>query len=480
MFSMKIHHGGMFTDPPGRMYVNGTESFIDNVDTDLFSVIELNDMIMMIGYRGDKKMYYKYMVPDSDLDNGLRALGSDQDVHDLSSYVLFGHKLINVYIEHGESKLDTYNPPPTKKCTVVELEDDVPVASRSVRKQLMLQWNDSIGGQSSVNEIGESSVANEVGKNTFPTEFTSDFYSTIDDQHFDPFFGLDDDEVVAKATTVEQTLYKNTKGETVHGKGKQHVVDEVSDDGKDCDNGEDSDKNVDVTDSEDSDYIADEVNDIDEVEVDMDNFHANVDVNAEFMGCGNLMNNVTCVDPVEVEVLDNDDFESGSEGEDDDLERIRKRQLKELRKQLGKNAEGVKNVTYFYVGKTFGTAKEAKDLIKLHSIETRRSIMLKKNDKLRIRVECYGTIPTLGTIGADNSAGPDKSIGPDNSTGPDKSSKKEKMTKTKIKEGRSPIKAQVINGGKATKLPKDPNKCPWALQISKCADETWSVRTYKA
>ena len=97
MFSMKIHHGGMFTDPPGRMYVNGTESFIDNVDTDLFSVIELNDMIMMIGYRGNKKMYYQYMVPDSDLDNGLRALGSDQDVHDLSSYVLYGHKLINVY-----------------------------------------------------------------------------------------------------------------------------------------------------------------------------------------------------------------------------------------------------------------------------------------------------------------------------------------------------------------------------------------------
>ena len=57
-FTLKIHHGGMFSDPPRRGYVNGNVSFIDNVDVDLFSVIELNDMVMSIGYSGEMIMYY--------------------------------------------------------------------------------------------------------------------------------------------------------------------------------------------------------------------------------------------------------------------------------------------------------------------------------------------------------------------------------------------------------------------------------------
>ena len=77
-FSLKIHHGGMFSESPGRKYVNGRFSFVDNIDVDLFSVIELNEMILMLGYEGDRIMYYQYLIPDLDLDHGLRALGSDQ------------------------------------------------------------------------------------------------------------------------------------------------------------------------------------------------------------------------------------------------------------------------------------------------------------------------------------------------------------------------------------------------------------------
>ena len=57
-FSLKIHHGGMFSDAPGRQYVNGRVSFVDNVDVDLFSVIDLNEIFMMLGYGGDRIMYY--------------------------------------------------------------------------------------------------------------------------------------------------------------------------------------------------------------------------------------------------------------------------------------------------------------------------------------------------------------------------------------------------------------------------------------
>ncbi|GJT94984.1 hypothetical protein Tco_1090502, partial [Tanacetum coccineum] len=105
------------------------------------------------------------------------------------------------------------------------------------------------------------------------------------------------------------------------------------------------------------------------VEVDMENSHSNIDVNANFIGSGNFKKHITFAELNDVYVLDNDEFESGY---DDDVEKVRKSKLKELRKQLGKNADGGKNQPYFYVGQSFRTAKAAKERIKLYSIETMR------------------------------------------------------------------------------------------------------------
>nr|KAJ0210119.1 hypothetical protein LSAT_V11C400224430 [Lactuca sativa] len=79
-FTLKIHHGGFFSKFPGRKYVEGRLAFYDFVDTDLFSVHDLNDMIREIGYSADDTMYYHYRIPNLDLDFGLKALGNDQDV----------------------------------------------------------------------------------------------------------------------------------------------------------------------------------------------------------------------------------------------------------------------------------------------------------------------------------------------------------------------------------------------------------------
>ena len=225
-FTLKIHHGGMFSDPPRRRYVNGNVSFIDNVDVDLFSIIELNDMVMSIGYSGEMIMYYQYMIPDLDLDNGLRALGGDQDVQGLIKYVLLGHRLINVYIEHEQTKLDTYKSSSGKTCTIIELEDDAPVPKSKVAKQLMLEWNDKVVGESSVNVVGESSTANEIGKNNVPSEFTTEFYSTLDNEDFDPFLGLDDTEVLDNLNEFEQTLEMSGEAEHAVDKGKMQIVDD--------------------------------------------------------------------------------------------------------------------------------------------------------------------------------------------------------------------------------------------------------------
>nr|KAJ0222499.1 hypothetical protein LSAT_V11C200090120 [Lactuca sativa] len=44
-FTLKIHYSGVFTKAPGRKYVDGVVAYVDYVDTDLFSVHELDDMV---------------------------------------------------------------------------------------------------------------------------------------------------------------------------------------------------------------------------------------------------------------------------------------------------------------------------------------------------------------------------------------------------------------------------------------------------
>ncbi|GJZ76658.1 hypothetical protein Tco_0641330 [Tanacetum coccineum] len=79
LFSLKIYLGGFFTEPPGRCYTNGTFNYVD-----LFSVIELQEMLKTLGYKNKKnKMYYHFKIPNNNLDHGLQALGNDADVMNL-------------------------------------------------------------------------------------------------------------------------------------------------------------------------------------------------------------------------------------------------------------------------------------------------------------------------------------------------------------------------------------------------------------
>ncbi|GJX06994.1 hypothetical protein Tco_0194926 [Tanacetum coccineum] len=87
-----------------------------------------------------------------------------------ATYVLLGHKLISVYVEHEQTSFDTYNLTPIKKCTIGELQDDAPV----------------------------------------PSEFADAFYSAFDNQNFDPFLSLDDVEVVEKLMLTHQA--RSVKG----------------------------------------------------------------------------------------------------------------------------------------------------------------------------------------------------------------------------------------------------------------------------
>ncbi|GJY71315.1 hypothetical protein Tco_0475018 [Tanacetum coccineum] len=49
MFSIRIHHDGIFQKYPGKRYVDGHEDIFDTVNIDLFTVIALNKIVLQLG-----------------------------------------------------------------------------------------------------------------------------------------------------------------------------------------------------------------------------------------------------------------------------------------------------------------------------------------------------------------------------------------------------------------------------------------------
>ncbi|CAI9286008.1 unnamed protein product [Lactuca saligna] len=137
MFSIRMHHGGEFTSFPGRKYIRGKQTFVDLLDIDTFSVHDIDEMMEDLGYASiGKPLYYHFQRPLGDLDFGLFALASDEDVRYLGSFVA-KHKLIEVYIEHDKTTLHTYLMSPThSKVRITEITEPP-----SCSKRLFLEWH---------------------------------------------------------------------------------------------------------------------------------------------------------------------------------------------------------------------------------------------------------------------------------------------------------------------------------------------------
>ncbi|GJX36180.1 mutator type transposase [Tanacetum coccineum] len=93
----------------------------------------------------------------------------------------------------------------------------------------------------------------------------------------------------------------------------------------------------------------------------------------------------------DLDVIDYDSFGSDLE---DGIDFKRRIQLRELRR-IGKQKNKGPNKYYFYLGQQFASKEIVKGRVKKHSVETRRQLILVKNDNERVRVRCEGTIPTL-------------------------------------------------------------------------------------
>ncbi|GJS01279.1 hypothetical protein Tco_0317787 [Tanacetum coccineum] len=124
---------------------------------------------------------------------------------------------------------------------------------------------------------------------------------------------------------------------------------------------------------------------VEDVHVSMNNFNFNVDPRHD------LSIGAVEVQEHDINVIDYDSFGSDL---DDGINSERRIQLRELRR-IGKQKNKGPNKYYFYLGQQFATKEIVIGRVRKHSVETRRRLILVKNDKERVRIRCEGTIPAL-------------------------------------------------------------------------------------
>ncbi|GKD17633.1 hypothetical protein Tco_1206791 [Tanacetum coccineum] len=157
LFSIKFHYGGVFTKSPNRKYINGNITFVDMIDSDEFSVHEIDSMLEDLGQDGHRVMFYHFLKPGCDLDNGLEPIACDRDVAVLGNYVTHGLKLVEVFVEHEKTNPDIYTPPKAKRLVIEELDAE-PIISKAgitpAARKLVLDVNNN---QTCGKEKGKSS-----------------------------------------------------------------------------------------------------------------------------------------------------------------------------------------------------------------------------------------------------------------------------------------------------------------------------------
>ncbi|XP_022039778.1 uncharacterized protein LOC110942333 [Helianthus annuus] len=536
MFSIHIFHGGEFVVKPVLKYVKGKSNHIDYIDADEFSVIEFNTMFKMLHYPEDEVVYYHYRIPDKSLVEGIRALGTDRDVIDMCQYV--GRiREIEVYVEHWVTKLDTYFLSPPKSTSNVVIEEiaedapsvgNVPVRARAKPRhcvrRLAIGWLDD-SGQSGVNDVNESGVndVNELGVNDLEggINLGDDSVNDIEDGNdlgvndLEGGINLGDDAVNdievqdtvnASAEDSEQNEQDNQNGKDIEQVDVQDTVNASAEDTdssslKFTDDEEDSDDpdyrmeheppNTDEDDDQrehegekvgknnnddgdELDYNVDKHNMIQELEVDMDTFRAAVEIE------GNDQENQDDEDN------QNDEEENAEETTEIDLEDFASADendppLKKGLKKMRKRRKGVRGGRGpFYVGQLFTNKEDLKQMVKKHALDSRRQLVIRRNDNRRFRVVCHGVNPDLQGMQPPEGQFGDFA----NMSGP---SEKDGESST----GDGDVDVDVLNTSNPTSQPpkkrlKHQKKvrfpkptCEWVLHVSRSRDEhPWCVKTF--
>nr|KAJ0199300.1 hypothetical protein LSAT_V11C600321330 [Lactuca sativa] len=382
MFSIELHHGGKFTKFPGIKYIEGVVAYIDVVDIEEFSIHEMDSIMLDLGYVVPPVIYYHFRLPNEGLDFGLRALGNDDDVRNLSKYVS-ENKLIKVYTEHGETTLVTYfmSPNCPRRVIIEEIEYEEPPQPVSPTVGLTLArygsftlelsrgrgWKPTQGDQVDLVttnadvEMVEKSVNEGVEEGQpIANKGVEEGCTAMNKQHQSNEVPFEDN------YSVEEEMLEDF--DPFYGYSKKKTPNMANVDASSDDDSESSEDNSE--DSEDGDFMVDEDNLIPDIEVDMGNFHMGIDTDAEYLGSEYKFHEGNDVqeEVEDIEVINNDEWDSMGEDSDNDSKR------REIIKQLGKE----RVCSHGEVHKV--------------AFHTRRNICFTKNDKHRLTSVCKGTV----------------------------------------------------------------------------------------
>ncbi|GKA41436.1 reverse transcriptase domain-containing protein [Tanacetum coccineum] len=210
------------------------------------------------------------------------------------------------------------NATPTTSVTQSQSPNDTPSTSKR-----MFTKNSANRLKSAVNDIEPMPLHTNVDTNETVDCIMQELMSMNYD--FDPFEDNMTASLNAQPSVNEQerTRVVNNEPEETLVEGEIVVEDE-----------EDSGTEEDDSDSEDDeDYFFDEETYLEEVNVDMADYHFNIDVDVEWVRHSESeQEQVNDPNPGKIDVIDNDNFESGTDSENDGIDKIRRKKLKEIKK----------------------------------------------------------------------------------------------------------------------------------------------------
>ncbi|GJT60279.1 retrotransposon protein, putative, ty1-copia subclass, partial [Tanacetum coccineum] len=289
VFCLKINHGGAFTKPLKIRYKGGEVNWIDNIDSDDYSVNEVSDMMKNIGYDNVAMEYY-LKEPNTELDKGLRKLATDSDTLEMLKFVP-KYMVIDLYVEHPVSKEPMNIDHPVSEAIMLYepnnldefLYNDVDEVLDDVNALRKLLRFSQTGGQSSNN-------VDNVG------QFSKNVDNVVQARKNKNVHNL----VIIKHVANEGNAVSEHESESEYG-----------------------------SDSDDSDFIVDEENLIHDVAVDMQDFNSNTDANVEWMCCKESVQEVNEVFHAE-EDIDFEDFDSGTELDNEEKEHANSQLIKDM------------------------------------------------------------------------------------------------------------------------------------------------------
>nr|GEZ55697.1 transposase, mutator type [Tanacetum cinerariifolium] len=365
---------------------------------------------------GQKTYVLSFFIPSLGLDYGLHSLNVDADVLEMAN--------TNV-VECAEDPFEELN--------------DILGEYAHIRKQITrneITRNEITRNESTGNEITRKQMVVHVGNR-----------STVDD-------------------VLELEMLFEIEGVGPARKFKEVEVDADNELEKKSDTK--GDYTID-SDSEDLDYdlkhddvFDDDEHIVEEVHVNMNNFIFTADPKHD-----------TSIGGVDIQDDDLDviDYDSFRNDLDDGIDSEMRMQLRELRR-IGKQKNKGPKKYYFYLGQQFASKEIVKGRVKKHSIETRRQLILVKNNNEKVRVRCHGTIPTLVPYVATNN-NTDKNVFSQTKGGP--------SIRENINSGKQNIlgKDKKVEGkGKKVNTPNkvDKNSCPWTMLVTYTKECRWEFK----